>query len=250
VWEGFKLLDGGIASVKGLTVHILKGNSTKSSIKDQTRFNIYESFYQAIIGKEKPNKVVYAVNKDNSTFTAPNPNDVLAKRGTDTRGSNDFLDGDCMIVVMALFTTCEDYALRAALCTGEPIPCDAIWKRTTYGIVPRMDKCGFVDTRLQLAFMRQAVDECYQAIMRIGVRRYDRKAYHVVCRLPDTLCVAELEGRLPDVQVEKKGFDTVKSWNHSAVEKKIYENAGKIAIASLSPTAARLAHVRESCAVS
>ena len=177
------------------------------------------------------------MNKNDTTFTAPNPTDLQAKRGTDTRGSNDFISGDCLIVVMALFTDATDYALRAALATGGEIEVESVWKKTPIGIVPAMDKKGFTDQRMKMSFTRQAVDECYQAIMRIGVRRYDGGEYHVVCRLPDALSIAELKGRLPGVTVVSTGFESKPSRMPHMTEQARFENAASVA---LSATALKL----------
>ena len=232
VWDGFTMYDGGTATTKGLHINIVKGNATKSSLTGE-RGDDFRAYYESIIADKKPSKVVYAVNKDDKTFVAPNPTDLLARRGTDTRGSNDFLTADCMIVVMALFTDATDYALRAALATGGQIEVGAVWKKTPLGIVPNLDKKGFTDKRMQLAFVRQAVDECYQAIMRIGVRRYDGGKYHVVCRLPNALCVAELKGRLPGVTIEEIGFKVKPSRKSHMTEQARFENASSVALSAL-----------------
>lgn len=232
-WEGFTLYDGGMASVKGLKVHIVKGNPTKSSLEDQDRKKLFDDFCQEVIEEAKPSQVVYAENKGDRTFTAPTPNALRAFRGTDTRGSNDFLTADCMVVVMALFTDVMDYALRAALATGGPIECSAIWKKTPRGIVPNLHKNGFIDTRLQLAFTRQAVDELYQAIMRIGVRKYDGGEYTVVCRLPDRLSIKELKGRLPGAEFEVRGFEVSKNESQATKQQARFDNAASVAIDAL-----------------
>ena len=231
-WQGFKMYDGGTASTKGLHINIVKGNATKSSLKG-SRGDQYKKIYEGVIADKKPSKVVYALNKGDTTFVAPNSTDLMARRGTDTRGSNDFLTADCMIIVMAFFNKMHDYALRAGLSTGGIIPVEAVWKNTPLGLVPAMDKKGFTDQRMKMSFTRQAVDECYQAIMRIGVRRYDGGQYHVVCRLPDALCVAELKGRLPGVTVEEIGFKATTNRLESSKDQSRYENAASIALSAL-----------------
>ena len=233
-WEGFQMLDGGMADVAGLTVHITRGNPTKSSIADPIRGKKYQDFWQGIIDSVKPSVVVYALNQNDRTFTAPNPKDLIARRGTDTRGSNDYLNADAMVVIMALFNDLPDYCLRAALATDGPIEASAIWKNTPRGIVPNMDKSGFVDHRLHISFCRQAVDELYQSVMRIGVRRYDGGTYHVACRLPDRLSIAELQGRLPGATFDVRGFKVGEmGGNHAQADRVKFDNASLAAIRAI-----------------
>ena len=50
------------------------------------------------------------------------------------------------------------------------------------------------------------VDELYQAILRIGVRRYDGGKYTAVCTLPDDLSVALLTELLPGAEITQYNF--------------------------------------------
>lgn len=229
-WDGFEMLDGGRVPVGGLEVHVMRGNATQSSLKDATKFGLFEGWFRGVLGRMKPRLVMFAVNRSSGLYAGATPSDLQAFRGTDTRGSNSFLECNAAVIIMSLFTNVHDYALRAALAENGPIEVDAIWRSNG---TPKIDKSGWVDERLHVSFVRQAIDECYQAIMRIGVRRYDGGQYLVACRLPDRLSVAELETRLPGAQFTIYGFKCGAKANASQAKRNLFVLHGREAIRAL-----------------
>jgi hypothetical protein len=236
-WDGFVVLDGGRAGVEGLQVHVMRGNATQSSIKDAVKFGRFEAWFKNVLNGVSPRLVMFAVNRSLGLYTGASPSDLHAFRGTDTRGSNGFLDCNAAVIIMSLFTDVNDYALRAALAEGGPIEADAIWRSNG---TPKLDKSGWVDERLHVAFVRQAIDECYQTVMRIGVRRYDKGEYLVACRLPDSLCVDELETRLPGARFVMYGFATGKKANAAQAKRNLFVLHGGEAIRALDAANASL----------
>ena len=220
-YDGFEMLDYIIPSVKGLTVNIVKGNPTQAHI--ERKYQEYLSTALQIKNESGSNNIVWAKNKGDETFTADNPGDLIANRGTDTKGSNDFINGDMMIVIMSLFTNVHDYALRASLSENREIPFNDIWQIKNNRIVPKMGGNGWINNSIKQSYIRQVIDELYQGIMRISVRKYDRKEYQVVCMLPDLLSVEELRGRLPDCEINLIGFDNQIS-NNKQKERQASDN--------------------------
>ena len=94
------------------------------------------------------------------------------------------------------------YVLRASITEGRPIEGREIYRLAGKQLRVNMDKSGFVEPALHRAFIRQIIDEFYQALMRIGVRRYDDNHYNVVVVLPSPDCIAEVQSILPGVRME------------------------------------------------
>jgi len=206
-WSDFKFWRLKTPDYSGLTVHVMRGNPTKSNMRRvEEEFNRY---VDRIRGEVKPLRVVHAVNKTQEggkPYEPADKADMVASRGTDTRGSNEFIGCDMIVLRMALFTDINDYALRAALGSGVEIPVSEIWKKTADSVRPNMHKSGFVNPSLQIAAHRQIVDELYQAILRTGVRRYDSGTYTAVCMLPDDLSVSLLRDLLPGAGIVQHNF--------------------------------------------
>lgn len=209
-WDDFKFWSVKAPDYTGLTVHVVRGNPTKAGmIRKAADFDMY---VEKIRSEVHPARVVHAIDKplEGAKNTGLpgylKQGDMEAHRGTGTRGSNDFIECDMMVIRMALFTDINDYALRAALGSGGSIKAEDIWKKTEKAIRPNMHKTGFVHPSLQVAAHRQMVDELYQAILRIGVRRYDGGKYTAVCTLPDDLSVALLTELLPGAEITQYNF--------------------------------------------
>lgn len=208
-WPGFKVLtmSSGL-DYANVTVVVHKGTATRASLRRDTGKK-YVAACKDEIKKRKLKHVLWARTKNDGLTIQLSRNDKTAWRGTDTRASNAFLDCSTAVIVEALFTTLSTYALEASLATGEEIPKEAIWRKNGAAYSPNIDKNGFTDPKLHAAFVRQVLDEVYQAAMRIGIRKYDNKPYTVFCRLPSWNCVLELRKMLPGIKVEPRGFGKI-----------------------------------------
>jgi len=206
-WDDFKFWNIETPKYNGLTVHVMRGNATKSGMSRAAEE--FEGYVASIRKEAEPGRVVHAVNKqkeDVPDYLPSDNSDMLAYRGTGTRGSNEFIDCDMIIMRMALFTDINDYALRAALGSQGPILATDIWMNARGTARPNISKHGFMNASLQIAAHRQTVDELYQAILRIGVRRYDGGKYTAICTLPDDLSVALLGELLPEAKIVQHNF--------------------------------------------
>jgi hypothetical protein len=203
-WTGFsivRLREHQCINFSNLVLHAHFANPTKRRM--EADWEEYESRIVTFLSDQSNHSVFIAHNKEMGELAEKvdkltswigdnvNGEHVRLSRGRIV-GSNEASHCDVAVIVSSIFTSVSDYVLRCALSEGNEVRSGRIWKLSDDGTYHPDMYHGFNDPGIDLAFRRQYVNELYQTMMRIRLRRYDQEPYHVFAFISDYWLIEEL----------------------------------------------------------
>lgn len=204
-WDGFNiytLQKNNLPTYENLTINALLKNPTQATLAKV--FDDLAKSYETWAKKHKKARTWIASNKDAITCVKEwkkKHKDILEGFHGSIIGSNLYKDCDSAIMATSLFTSVEDYALRAAVANKEDINTNRIWKQSGKKLVPHMKLGGFVDNKINLEFKRYYSDIMYQYIMRGNIRIDSNADHSVFCCVGGFENVLELSRLLPGAKI-------------------------------------------------